>query len=372
MARVNFSAAVESIVGKLAGSVFQDSYGGFQVRTRVSPRNSQTPFQQLRRGQFGYITQLWRTLTQAQRNTWIAASSTPPAAFNLFIKSNVNLSLLNIPPAPSFIAAATPATFDIRISALDESKFSIIADSALTIVPVDTELIIFSTYAKGATKIFTNPGQYSPIAILPAGTDLSTPYSVLAAWQSRFGQLTVEERLCVKSALVSSVNGGRTESPPNCSLINQTDSMTRLFTNLAEVGTGTGARVLQYQNTIPANTLVNNGDTITVEIAGSNSSNTLTFAGLEFDFAAAGSYAPQGQLTLSASGWKMLATLVRIDATTIQASFEVLNDGQTAIIERLEMPFLDLTIAFKISAFNRAPIGDDIRMFFGIINLQTV
>ena len=44
MARIAFTSMVEEIIGKLAGSVFQDSYMGIQIRTRASPRNPSSYF----------------------------------------------------------------------------------------------------------------------------------------------------------------------------------------------------------------------------------------------------------------------------------------------------------------------------------------
>ena len=90
IARISFTAIVAQIVRKLAGSVFQYSYGGFQIRTRVSPRNPQTQYQQLRRGDFGFLSQTWRNLSPTERQTFIDNAGTPPAALNLFVLSNVN------------------------------------------------------------------------------------------------------------------------------------------------------------------------------------------------------------------------------------------------------------------------------------------
>src|SRR5213596_1553841 len=97
MARISFTAIVSEIVGKLAGSVFQSSYGGFQIHGRVSPRNPQSNYQQLRRGMFGFISATWRSLTNTERQTFIDGAVSPGGGFDLYVQSNVNLILVNEP-----------------------------------------------------------------------------------------------------------------------------------------------------------------------------------------------------------------------------------------------------------------------------------
>ena len=125
MAKVSFSALIEEIVGKLAGSVFQDSYGGFQIRTRVSPRNPQSNFQQLRRGEFGYISALWRTLSPTERQTFIDAAASPSGGLNLFIQSNVNLSLIGEPILSTYPTPTTPVEMPMEIVTYDGTLFTV-------------------------------------------------------------------------------------------------------------------------------------------------------------------------------------------------------------------------------------------------------
>ena len=190
MAKVSFSALIEEIVGKLAGSVFQDSYGGFQIRTRVSPRNPQSNFQQLRRGEFGYISALWRTLSPTERQTFIDAAASPSGGLNLFIQSNVNLSLIGEPILSTYPTPTTPVEMPMEIVTYDGTLFTVRASGATTTVPTGFTLIIFATYEKPQSKIFTNPSQFSPIVNFAAGTDLSVATDIAADWIARYGQFT--------------------------------------------------------------------------------------------------------------------------------------------------------------------------------------
>ena len=250
MARVSFSALIESILGKLAGSVFQDSYGGFQIRTRVSPRNPQTNFQQLRRGEFGYISSLWRTLSTTDRQTFIDAAGSPSGGLNLFIESNVNLSLLDIAPISVYATSAAPPSMPIQITAYNSGALAISAASGLTTVPAGYQLVIFATYEKAPTKIFTNPSQFSPVVNFAAGTSIAAPTSIAAEWISRYGILRDNKRLCVKSALIDITNGNRTDTAFVCA--NSIDMLPYAFYYAQISQTGTNDPVVVEA---PGNTL---------------------------------------------------------------------------------------------------------------------
>jgi len=213
MARISFSALVEEIVGKLAGSVFQDSYGGFQVRTRVSPKNPQTQYQQLRRGEFGYLSAGWRFLTDPQRQTFIDAASTPPAALNLYLQSNINLTLIEEPTITTYVTSTTPETMQIDLLSANNGAVIIQASGAVTTVPAGLKLLVQLTPRKEETKIFTNPSQYSPVISYDEGTDLTVIQNIISEWQARYGQMQSTGRIALKASLVDKSNGNRgTES----------------------------------------------------------------------------------------------------------------------------------------------------------------
>lgn len=218
MARISFSSLAEELTGKLAGSVFQDSYIGFQIRTRVSPRNPQSYFQQLRRGEFGYLSATWRSLTSTEKGTFITEAGTIPAALRLFVGNNINLSLINVAPITTFTPATFPPGTTIGIDNYASGSLSVLFSSSPATVPTGQALVIFATFEKPATHIFTNPSMYSPIATLAAGSSLSSSIDILSAWQSRYGILQGGGQLCVKSALIDISNGNRTDSVSSCAI----------------------------------------------------------------------------------------------------------------------------------------------------------
>lgn len=209
MARISFTSEIAELVGKLAGSVFQYSYGGFQVHSRVVPANPQTNRQQLRRGWLGWIAANWRNLTPTEQNTFIAAAGTEPEAFRLFVGSNINLYLIDEPTVTTYVGSSTPGNMPMAIDDLSPGNFYIIADSATTVVPAGLKLLIFATAEKVLPKRFTNPSEYSPIVYFDEGTDMSSPVSILTAWEDLYGVLSGTNRICINAVLIDKSNGNR-------------------------------------------------------------------------------------------------------------------------------------------------------------------
>jgi hypothetical protein len=70
--------------GKLNGTVLSKNRYGNYARVKVTPVNPKTTDQQNRRGAFGNLAQLWPTLTEAQRQSWLEAASTGFPGHNIF------------------------------------------------------------------------------------------------------------------------------------------------------------------------------------------------------------------------------------------------------------------------------------------------
>lgn len=74
MATIKTGAVVSEIRGSLGGNVFSRNKGGAYVRQRVKPVNPNTPKQAAVRGIFGTLQARWRELSQADQDTWKAAT----------------------------------------------------------------------------------------------------------------------------------------------------------------------------------------------------------------------------------------------------------------------------------------------------------
>lgn len=219
MARVQFSAPIEEILGKLAGSVFQDSYIGIQIRTKVTPTNRLTPRETLRRGMFGFITQTFRFLTASELLSYQANAPTGMSAFAFFVSCSINLSLINQPLQKTFTPGALPVAFPVTITQLSTTTFGITATTSPTVVPAGFTLLVYVTATKAPTKIFTNPSQYQPITSFPAGSNMAIEQSIFTAYVQHYGPYKVQTRLCLKTALINASNGIRIDSPPTCLIV---------------------------------------------------------------------------------------------------------------------------------------------------------
>lgn len=196
MALIKLTAIVDNISGKLNGTVFARNKGGHYMRSKSNPINPRTVAQQAVRASFGAIAQLWRGLTNAQRDAWAAAASDFPyqnklgdtkilSGFALHQKLNRNLELINNrpitdPPAPAVVPA--PVSFSVQ-PVLDDS--------------LRTEISFSAEVAEGASAIISATPPLSPgvknfqnrlrkIDVV-ATIDFNAPVPLLASYEAIFG-----------------------------------------------------------------------------------------------------------------------------------------------------------------------------------------
>ena len=131
MAKVKYSALIESMRNKLNGSVASRNRYGNYWRNKTTPINRQTSYQVAVRSQFAANSSKWRGLTQEQRDAWIAAAPNYPftdefgdqlflSGNSLFLKINQNLqnmgaSTVNWPQQP--VAVENPDFTDLTVTA---------------------------------------------------------------------------------------------------------------------------------------------------------------------------------------------------------------------------------------------------------------
>lgn len=70
MAKIKFGMFMTDARGKVGGQVFSKNRSGAYVRTKVTPVNPRTMFQQANRAILGGLSSSWSGLTEAQRNLW--------------------------------------------------------------------------------------------------------------------------------------------------------------------------------------------------------------------------------------------------------------------------------------------------------------
>jgi hypothetical protein len=211
MAKLKFGMIVVEGRGKLGGHVLSRNRGGAYARTKVSPVNPSTVYQQGARNRMATRAQAWRTLTQAQRDAWnnavddfqktdVFGDIRKPSGQNLFTLININLvnsgaATVSVPPLPS----ETPP---------------IVATSA-TIAVGTTQFDVAFTGTGGATDFIhiwatdgLSPGiSYAKNRLRFLGSvagNSATPEDIWALYTARFGTPTVGTKIIVQLVGVAS------------------------------------------------------------------------------------------------------------------------------------------------------------------------
>lgn len=104
MAKVEFTAIVSQITGRLSGSVFQRSVGGNQLRSIGWGVNRRTLLQQSNRITMEFLASNWQLLSPGQQATW--AGATGQQRFTNFVQQNFEYAWLS---GNKFLIPTTPA-----------------------------------------------------------------------------------------------------------------------------------------------------------------------------------------------------------------------------------------------------------------------
>lgn len=214
MAKILMTAVVADIRNKLAGSVFSKNRYGSYVRTKVTPVNPQTTSQQNARNRFSTNAQAWRGLTQAQRDSWIAAAPSFPvidifgnskilSGSTLYQQLNSNLALVGaalISTAP--VPVAIPALAFTSVAADDSANTVII--TATTPVPAGVAMAVSATPNIGAGISFVkNLFRFTQsFAAAAAG-----PFDISANYTALFGDPVTGQKVFVKGFYINVTTG---------------------------------------------------------------------------------------------------------------------------------------------------------------------
>lgn len=224
MAKVLFTAVVADMRNKLNGTVFSKNRYGAYTRTKVTPVNPQTSFQQQERQNFGNTSASWRGLTQAQRNAWTNQAQFFPVidifgnskvlsgqAFYTSVNRNLYVAgqaTISAPPSPG----AIPAWFIASVVADISSGFTITVNTATVpagftcMVAVTDQLTPGIGFAKNRFRIL---GDFTSTASV---ITISTEYA------ARFGTLVAGNKIFVRVYLISNTTG-QASTPSEASTI---------------------------------------------------------------------------------------------------------------------------------------------------------
>ena len=217
MAKINFGGGVTDMRGKLAGNAYSRNKSGAYVRAKVTPVNPNTVRQSEVRALFGSLSAAWRTLSDAERQSFIDQSPNYPktdifgnaiqrSGQQLYMHLNQQLiangsSPISTCPPPVEVEAFTVGSTTLDVSL---SSFGLFGTGT---VPAGTQLIIEASQPMSAGV--SNPGtKYRTIdsnAVENSGTvNLATTY---AAVFGAINTIPVGSKVCIRWYTMSTTNG---------------------------------------------------------------------------------------------------------------------------------------------------------------------
>lgn len=215
MAKVKFSALISEMRNKLNGSVFSRNRGGNYLRNKVTPINPQTASQVAARNLLSTYSQGWRSLTEAQRDSWNAAVANwattdifgdlkNPTGLQLYIRLNVNIAnaagaAILVPPLPSGATALT----DLSVI-VDDSANTTLVTFAPTPIPAGYAMYIEAS-APSSPGISNFNSKFRHISTQAAG--VATGVDINAAYVTKFGAPVTGQKIAFRAKLIKLATG---------------------------------------------------------------------------------------------------------------------------------------------------------------------
>jgi hypothetical protein len=194
--KVIYGNAVQDARGKNNGNVYSKNRFGPYVRTKVTPVNRRTAFQTAVRASFTNLTKYWgSTLTEAQRQAWIAFANITPfrnifgesrqlTGHQYFIKlnaalANIGVALVATPPTTTAVGSVGALTLAAAVAA--GGSLSLTTNEAG--LPGGAKISVYATgqISPGVNFVKT---QLRFIGNFAAG---ASPYNLKADWIAKFG-----------------------------------------------------------------------------------------------------------------------------------------------------------------------------------------
>jgi hypothetical protein len=215
MAKVKYTAIVADMRGKLNGSVFSKNRGGAYVRTKVTPSNPSTTYQNQVRDRLATFAQAFRALTAAQIAAWNSAVSSftktdifgdikSPSGINLYVKLNANLDRvsvadISIPPLPAAVENVLTGS-----AVLDVSDQSVTVTFTPTPVPAGTAFVIRATKQVSPGRSFLKNLLTDIQVVDAAGT---SPVVITTNYLAKYGTIVLGQKVGFEIVPINKVTG---------------------------------------------------------------------------------------------------------------------------------------------------------------------
>lgn len=217
MARIEYTAVVSSIRGKLNGNVFTRNKGGEVLRNKVTPINPNTSAQSTQRAYQSDISKAWNgVLTDAQRKSWndfgrvlgaksIFGNNLILSGIAAYIKVNriiLNCGQPRIDNAP--VSQQVPSILSLVLAGNSVGP-TLTATFTPTPLTGTTGLYVFMSPAV-SPGISNLSNQLRFVGFFSAAT---SPLNLLTAWQTKFGSFptTAGQRIGMTAQVVDTATG---------------------------------------------------------------------------------------------------------------------------------------------------------------------
>jgi len=213
-AKIQFGMMMTDASGKLGGQVFSKNRAGAYVRTKVTPVNPRTVYQQTARFALSSFSQAWSNLTQNQRDAWNAAVTAfarhdvfgnlrNPSGKNLYVRLNVNLfntgqAQITDPPVPIGLSEIT----GFAVTAASPGTVAVAWTSGP--VPVTETWLLEATKPVNVGRSFVK-NLYRVIAVLASAQ--TTPYAAGTAYTTKFGTFSAGQRISARVTQIQNNTG---------------------------------------------------------------------------------------------------------------------------------------------------------------------
>ena len=214
MALVKFGAGVSEMRGKEGGVIYSKNAYGSYMKTKVSPTNPQTKYQQDVRAVLQGIASSWKDLTQTQKDNWKDLGAqvervnrfgdiTNFTGFTLFMKLNLNIITVggsaitaapSVPTIPTLVAGDFIA--ESTVESLSLAFTPSLTSSGISLVSYVTPLIYTGkNFVKNIRRF------------IQADSEPTTAVDMLTAWKVRFGAMVTGARVMGAWKLVDEATG---------------------------------------------------------------------------------------------------------------------------------------------------------------------
>lgn len=193
MARISFGDIVTAMSGSVGGVTYSRNRYGAYKRNKAMPVNPRTALQQVVRNNFTTLSQLWNTLTAAQRTAWkefadsliLSPGQNRLDAMPEFIRCNaarIQAGLSTITAAPTTFVNATPPDAASTIATITAaSGLSLAYDNTnAALGEVGGAFLVYQGPNRELTQNHRRGFRYVG-KIVGAGTPPTSPFVVAAA-----------------------------------------------------------------------------------------------------------------------------------------------------------------------------------------------